>query len=82
MIEERKASRGKGGGAEDELRRQLLEGMAHTRTELNQAYAQFNQHSDPDLVDSCVYAINALRCRYSYYIRRIKELDGAGEEAG
>lgn len=81
MIEERKRSRRRAGGGE-EIRRQLMEGMADTQAELSRAYAQFDLHTDPDLVDSCVYAINALRCRYSYYIRRIKELDERGEEAG
>ena len=87
MIEERKALRRRGGAvteAEEERRqlmeaeeerRQLMEGMEQTRVELNQAYAQFNSHSDPDLVESCVFTINALRSRYSYLIRKMKLLD-------
>ncbi len=67
---------------EEEQRRQLMEGMARTRVELNQAYAQFNAHSDPDLVDSCVFTINALRSRYSYFIRQMKLLDEEKGEAG
>lgn len=59
----------------EEARRQLMEGMEQTRMELNQAYAQFNAYSDPDLVESCVYAINALRSRYSYLIRTMKQLE-------
>lgn len=66
----------------EEERQQLLEGMARTRVQLNQAYAEFNAHSDPDLVDSCVYNINALRSRYSYYVRQVKLLDARKEEAG
>lgn len=68
--------------AVQEERLLLLEGMARTRVELNQAYAQFNAHSDPDLVESCVFTINALRSRYSYLIRRIKLLDEGKVEAG
>lgn len=68
--------------ADQEERLLLLEGMARTRVELNQAYAQFNAHSDPDLVESCVFTINALRSRYSYLIRRIKLLDEGKVEAG
>ena len=77
MIEERKALRRRGGAVteEEEERRQLMEGMEQTRVELNQAYAQFNSHSDPDLVESCVFTINALRSRYSYLIRKMKLLD-------
>ncbi len=67
--------------AGEEARQQLLEGMAQTRALLNQAYAEFNAQSDPDLVDSCVYTINALRSRYSYLVRQAKLLDRK-EEAG
>ncbi len=56
-----------------------MEGVAQTRVQLNQAYAQFNLHSDPDLVDACVYEINALRSRYSYLVRQVKRLDAADE---
>lgn len=64
-----------------EERRQLMEGMRETRSQLNCAYAQFNSYSDPDLVDSCVYQINALQSRYSYFLRQMKLLDAAREEA-
>ena len=63
-------------------RQQLMQGMAQTRVQLNQAYAEFNAQSDPDLVDSCVYSINALRSRYSYYVRQVKLLDARKEDAG
>lgn len=56
-------------------RRELLEGMAETRRLLNQAYQGFNAHSDPDLVESYVYEINALQSRYSYLVRQMKDLE-------
>lgn len=59
----------------EEERRQLLAGMADTRRLLNQAYTAFNSHSDPDLVESCVYEINALQARYAYLARRLRELE-------
>ena len=64
-----------------EERRQLMEGMKQTRDQLNYAYAQFNLYSDPDLVDACVYEINALQSRYSYFVRQVKQLEAAQEEA-
>ncbi len=79
MTEEMKRGRRQARSAAEEERQQLMEGMARTRAELNQAYAQFNAHSDPDLVESCVFTINALRSRYSYFIRQMKQLnDGTG----
>lgn len=74
-------SRRKGLARREEERRQLMEGMRQTRDQLNYAYAQFNTYSDPDLVDACVYEINALQSRYSYFVRQMKQLDAAREEA-
>ena len=83
MTEQMKSTRRrKPLAADQEERLQLMEGMARTRVELNQAYAQFNAHSDPDLVESCVFTINALRSRYSYLIRQMKRLDERTVEAG
>ena len=81
MIEDRRSLRRRGGAVTEaeEERRQILEGLEQTRLELNQAYAQFNAYNDPDLVESCVFAINSLRSRYSYLIRKMKLLD---EEKG
>ena len=58
--------------AED--RQALAEGLA-------QAYQGFNAVRDPDLIESYVYEINSLQSRYSYLLRRMKELDGAAEQA-
>lgn len=63
-----------------EERRELLEEMAQTRRLLNQAYQGFNAHSDPDLVESYVYEINALQSRYSYLVRRMKDLERQAED--
>ena len=62
-------------------RREILESMAETRRLLSQAYQGFNAYSDPDLVDACVYEINALQSRYSYFVRQVKLLDAAREGA-
>lgn len=56
-------------------RDQLLQSLAHTRVLINQAYSGFNTAKDQELVESFVFEINALQCRYSYLLRRIKELE-------
>jgi len=58
-----------------EERREILDSMNQTRRALNAAYASFNAHFDPDLIDASVYEINSLQCRYSYLARRLKELE-------
>ena len=67
--------------AREAERRQLVEEMRATRAQLNHAYAQFNLYSDPDRVDACVYEINALQSRYSYFVRQVKQL-AEREDAG
>ena len=75
MAEAVKTRRNRTADPYQEEKQALLEGMERTRVEINQAYAGFNQQSDPDLVESYVYAINSLRSRYSYLVRRMKELE-------
>lgn len=59
-----------------EERQEMMESLAQTRVQINQAYTGFNNTADPDLIESYVYEINALQSRYSYLLRMIKELDG------
>lgn len=72
----KKAARGEDGEA-----LALKEGLSRTRQLINQAYLNFNGTGDPDLIESYVFEINALQARYSYLLRRVKELEGPREEA-
>ena len=40
--------------------------------DLSLAYRQFDQALDPELVESCVYQISAVKARCNYLIRAIK----------
>ena len=60
---------------QEEARRTLAECLTQTRTLIAQAYQGFNAVRDPDLIESYVYEINALQSRYSYLLRRLKELE-------
>ena len=79
MAQAVRFGRRKADAQKEEERRQLMEGMKQTRDQLNYAYSQFNLYCDPDLVDACVYEINALQSRYSYYVRQVKALEAARE---
>ena len=59
----------------DPEQEQLMETLAQTRVLINQAYSGFNTAQDPELIESFVFEINSLQCRYSYLLRRIKELE-------
>ena len=56
-------------------RQELMQSLAATRVQINQAFSGFDTAHDPELVESFVYEINALQSRYSYLLRRIKELE-------
>lgn len=53
------------------LRAELLE----AQDELALAYRRFDRAVDPELVESCVYHINAVKARCNYLIRTIKAYD-------
>ncbi len=55
---------------------ELLRSLSRTQREIEQAYNRFNFTSDPDLIESCVYEITSLQCRYNYLLRRVKERRG------
>ena len=54
---------------------ELRAGLQKTHTLISQAYTNFNSVSDPDLIESYVFEINALQARYTYLLRRVKELE-------
>lgn len=71
----RKLIPGRREAEQSDERRELMEGLRRTRTLINQAYACFNSAEDKELIESYVFEINALQARYSYLLRRIKELE-------
>ena len=60
------------------LKAELLEAQG----DLAQAYRQFDQALDPELVESCVYQISAVKARCNYLIRAIKERSPAVSRTG
>ena len=47
--------------------------LQEAQGELAQAYCRFDQAVDPELVESCVYQISAVKARCNYLLRAIKE---------
>lgn len=60
----------------DKERLELMDGLEHTRLQIQQAYLLFDTVGDPDLIESSVFEIKALQARYSYLLRRVKALGG------
>lgn len=43
------------------------------RSDLDEAYAQFNSATDGDALDACIFEISALRSRYNTAIKSYRE---------
>lgn len=56
-------------------REQLLSDLKMTKTALNDAYTNFENVVDPDLVDSFIYEVNAVQKRYHFLLRQVQLLD-------
>lgn len=61
---------------------QLKDSLSRTQILIKQAYGSFNHVNDRDLIESYVFEINALLCRYNYLLRRIKQLETEEESVG
>ena len=46
--------------------------LVRAQTELSRAYQMFDQALDPELVESCIYQISAMKARCDYLLRAIK----------
>lgn len=51
----------------------LLEEYYDTLIQLRHVRSVFQQVTDPELINACVYEMNALQQRYTYLLQRIKE---------
>lgn len=47
-----------------------------TKLALESAYSNFENVVDPDLIDCCIYEVNAIQNRYKYLIKQAKLLTG------
>ncbi|GHU43147.1 hypothetical protein FACS1894111_08260 [Clostridia bacterium] len=50
----------------------LLDDLKQTKSELDLAYSNFENVVDPDLIDSCIYQVNAVQLRYKFLLGRVK----------
>ena len=60
----------------DSAMQELFTELSDTRFALSQAYAFFNRVTEPELIDSSIFEINAVQARYNYLLRAIKERGG------
>jgi hypothetical protein len=53
---------------------ELMIEIAKTQRDLDSAYQNFENVVDPDLIDSCIYEVNAIQHRYKFLLREAKKL--------
>ena len=72
----RKIHRFRRAAARDDRMQELMSELSVLHGALEAAYMRFNAATEPELVDACVYEINAAQSRYNYQLRLIKERGG------
>ena len=66
----------------DSALRDLKQELLRTNDALKDAYTRFDCVCDTDLIDACIYEINALKARSNYLLRRIKARSGEDVPSG
>lgn len=56
-------------------REQLISDLKRTKTALDDAYTNFQNAVDPDLVDSYIYEVNAVQKRYLFLLKQVQMLE-------
>lgn len=51
----------------------LLEELAKTKSAMDTAYSNFENVTEPDLIDCYIYELNAAQMRYRFLLRKVKE---------
>ncbi len=55
----------------------LISELESTKNDLTAAYSNFENAIDPDIVDSCIYELQAIQLRYKFLLTKIREMDSA-----
>lgn len=53
----------------------LLDDLRKAKSDLELAYSNFENVVDPDLIDSCIYQVNAVQLRYKFLLGRVKQIE-------
>lgn len=53
----------------------LLREIASTQRALEAAYSNFENVIDPDLIDCCIYEVNAIQHRYKFLLKQAKHAE-------
>lgn len=60
---------------EDQQNDYLIDEINKTKLALEAAYSNFENVVDPDLIDSCIYEMNAVQNRYKFLLKQAKAIE-------
>ncbi len=68
--------------AYDQTKQELLQEIEEIKLSLATAHSNFENVCDPDLVDSCIYEMNAIQYKYKYLLRQVRNMENcSGKES-
>ncbi len=53
----------------------LLDDLERAKYDLALAYNNFENAMEPDLIDCCIYQVNALQMRYKFLLTKVKQFN-------
>lgn len=53
----------------------LLDDLARTKSDLESAYANFENMVEPDLIDASIYEVKAVQMRYQFLLGCVKQIE-------
>ncbi|MCM1244555.1 MAG: YaaL family protein [Roseburia sp.] len=56
-------------------REELMSEIEEIKLLLEIAHSNFDNASDPDLVDSCIYEMNAIQYKYKYLLKQMRKME-------
>ena len=56
--------------------KELRQELDQINRQLKEAYDRFNYACEPELVEASIFEINALKAKYDYFLRCVKERSG------
>lgn len=62
-------------------REELLNEIEDIKRSLATAHSNFEYACDPDLVDSCIYEVNAIQHRYKYLLKEMRKVENLSKQA-
>ena len=65
---------------EDALPHPIISAIRQVCESIDAVQSRFEQETDPDLIEACVYELQSLRARYRYFLRVARSEGRACEE--